>query len=215
MPSLWQPTPRRLAALLVGLVAFGAGEACIVHAGLGNTPWTVLAQGLAGHTPLGIGAATGLISLVVLVAWIPLGQSLGLGTVLNAIVVSATIAGLLPLLAGHAAPVRVAYLAGGIALIAVGSGLYLAARLGPGPRDGLMTGLARRTGRSLRLIRGGIEGTALVAGFLLGGRVGVGTVAFAVLIGPGVQAALGLVEGRVADRARRRSGAPVVTEGPA
>jgi uncharacterized protein len=193
-PSLWRPRPLRLALLLFGLWLFGTGEASLVAAKLGNSPWTVLAQGVARHTPLGIGSATIAISLVVLAVWIPLRQAPGLGTILNAIVIGLAIAVMLPVLPSHpAAGVRIALLAGGIALVATGSGFYLGSRLGPGPRDGLMTGLSARTGQSLRLVRTVIEGTAMISGFLLGGRLGVGTVAFAALVGPGVQAALGIV----------------------
>jgi uncharacterized membrane protein YczE len=186
---LWRPGPLRLAILLGGLWLFGTGEACIVAADLGNSPWTVLAQGVAGHTPLGIGAATIVISFGVLCAWIPLRQMPGLGTILNAIVVGVAIGVMVDVLPNDPAPaLSWALLAGGIALVAVGGGIYLGARLGPGPRDGLMTGLHRRTGRSLRLVRTGIELSALIAGFALGGTVGIGTAAFALLIGPGVQA---------------------------
>jgi uncharacterized membrane protein YczE len=168
---------------------FGTGESCIVAAQLGNSPWTVFAQGVAKHTPLGIGSATIVLSLGVLALWIPLRQAPGLGTVLNAIVVGLAIAVMLPLLPDDRSTAAAwGLLGGGIALVATGSGFYLGARLGPGPRDGLMTGLSRRTGRSLRLVRTGIEGSAMIAGFLLGGQVGAGTVAFAALVGPGVQA---------------------------
>lgn len=193
-PSLWRPGPARLSRLLAGLAIFGAGEACLVHSELGNSPWTVLAEGVARHTPLAIGAATVAISALVLALWIPLRQRPGLGTVLNAVLIGVaidvTLARLPPV---EAIGVRLGFVALGIALVAFGSGLYLTTRLGPGPRDGLMTGLHRRTGRSLRLVRTLIEGGALVAGFLLGGTVGLGTVAFAVLIGPGVQAAVRLL----------------------
>jgi uncharacterized membrane protein YczE len=125
----------------------------------------------------------------VLCAWIPLRQKPGLGTILNAIVVGVAIGVMVEVLPSDPAPVLSwLLLAGGIGLVATGGGIYLGARLGPGPRDGLMTGLHRRTGRSLRLVRTCIELSALVAGFLLGGTVGVGTAAFALLIGPGVQA---------------------------
>jgi uncharacterized membrane protein YczE len=184
-PSLWRPRPLRLALLLFGLWLFGTGEASLVAAKLGNSPWTVLAQGVARHTPLGIGSATIAISLVVLAVWIPLRQAPGLGTVLNAIVIGLAIAVMLPVLPSHpAAGARIALLAGGIALVATGSGFYLGSRLGPGPRDGLMTGLVRRTGRSVRLIRTSIEVIVLVTGWLLGGTVGLGTVVYAVSIGP-------------------------------
>jgi uncharacterized membrane protein YczE len=195
---MWRPTRAQLVRLLPGLWIFGTGEACLVHARLGNSPWTVLAQGVSKHTPLAIGTATIVISFAVLLAWIPLRQRPGLGTVLNAIVIGVAIDVMLPLLPGPGGIVaRLAFVAAGIALVAAGSGFYLTARLGPGPRDGLMTGLHFRTGRSLRLVRGLIEGGALVTGFLLGGRVGVGTVAFALLVGPGVQAAVKAMGGRL------------------
>ncbi len=186
---LWRPGPLRLAILVGGLWLFGTGEAFIVAADLGNSPWTVLAQGVAENTPLDIGAATVVISFAVLCAWIPLRQRPGLGTILNAIVVGVAIGVMVNVLPSD--PSRAAglsMLAGGIALVALGGGIYLGARLGPGPRDGLMTGLHARTGRSLRLMRTLIELSALTAGFLLGGTVGFGTAAFALLIGPGVQA---------------------------
>jgi len=193
--SLWRPGPRRFVQLLLGLWLFGAGEACILAAELGNSPWTVAAQGVARHTPLGVGIATVAISFLVLALWIPLRQQPGLGTVLNAILIGVAIDVTLPLLPDDLAPaLRAVFLAGGIALVALGSGFYLTSRLGPGPRDGLMTGLARRTGRSLALWRTVIEGSALVAGILLGGVAGLGTVAFALTIGPGVQAAVALVD---------------------
>jgi hypothetical protein len=185
--------------LITGLWLFGTGEACIVAADLGNSPWTVLAQGVSLNTPLGIGAATVVISLGVLCAWVPLRQRPGLGTVLNAIVVGVAIGVMLPLLpAAPAEPLSWVLLIGGIGTVAVGGGLYLGCRLGPGPRDGLMTGLHARTGRSLRLLRTVIELGALTAGFLLGGTVGIGTVAFALLIGPGVHAVFYAVEPRFA-----------------
>ncbi len=169
-----------------------------MHARLGNSPWTVLAEGVSKHTPLAIGSATIVISFLVMLAWIPMHQWPGLGTVLNAVLIGVAIDVMLPVLPGPGGTAgQVAFVLGGIALVSIGSGLYLTARLGPGPRDGLMTGLHFRTGHSLRLIRGLIEGTALVAGFLLGGRVGLGTVAFAVLIGPGVQAAVKALGGRL------------------
>jgi uncharacterized membrane protein YczE len=195
---LWRPSWAQLARLLPGLWIFGTGEACLIHARLGNSPWTVFAEGLAKHTPLTIGTATIVISFAVMLAWIPLRQRPGLGTVLNAILIGVAIDVMLPLLPGPGGIVaRSAFVAAGIALVAVGSGFYLTARLGPGPRDGLMTGLHFRTGRSLRLLRSLIEGGALVAGALLGGRVGVGTVAFALLVGPGVQAAVKALGGRL------------------
>jgi uncharacterized membrane protein YczE len=199
--SLWRASPRRLVRLVCGLWLFGIGEAMIVHADLGNSPWTVLAQGVAIHTPLSIGAATIVLSFLVMAAWIPLRQAPGLGTILNAILIGIAIDVTLPLLpATDALGWRALLVVAGIAIIATGSGLYLTSYLGPGPRDGLMTALHRRTGRSLRFWRTVIESLALICGFLLGGVVGVGTVAYALLIGPGVQAAV--------HRLRSRPGTP-------
>ena len=188
---MWRPGPGRLARLLLGLTIFGIGEGLLVVSDLGNSPWTVFAQGISLNTPLSIGAATIAVSFAVLLLWIPLRQPPGLGTIANAIVVGlaleATVRALpedLPL------GTRWLLMVVAIALVALGSGFYLTAALGPGPRDGLMTGLHRRTGLSLRLVRGAIEVSVLVTGFLLGGTVGVGTVAFALAIGPGVQLAV-------------------------
>jgi uncharacterized membrane protein YczE len=173
--------------LVVGLWLFGTGEAAIVAAGHGNSPWTVLAQGVSETTALSIGAATVVISFLVLCAWFPLKQLPGLGTVANAIIVGVALGVMLPLLPDDPGGLSSwLLLAAGIGVVAVGGGLYLSVRLGPGPRDGLMTGLHARTGRSLRLVRTIIELSALTAGFLLGGSVGIGTAAFALLIGPGV-----------------------------
>jgi uncharacterized membrane protein YczE len=191
MGARWRPTPWQLAQVLVGLWLFGTGEALIVAAKLGNSPWTVLAQGVSRHMPLSIGAATFAISVLVLLCWIPLREWPGLGTVLNAVVIGvaidATLA-LLPHLGSHV--VRWGALLGGIAVVGLGSGLYLTAALGPGPRDGLMTGLHARFGWPLAAVRTGIELTAVTAGFLLGGRVGVGSVLFALLIGHAVSFAV-------------------------
>jgi uncharacterized membrane protein YczE len=189
--SRWRPSPTRLVTLVVGLFVFGAGEACLVAAELGNSPWSVFAQGLERQTPLSIGAATVATSFVVLLLWIPLRQRPGLGTVLNAVLVGVAMDLTLLALPGDLPlGVRAPLVLVGIALVGVGSGLYLRTALGAGPRDGLMTGLHRRTGFSVARVRTGIELTALVAGIVLGGTFGVGTVAFALLIGPAV--ALGL-----------------------
>jgi uncharacterized membrane protein YczE len=186
----------RLARLFPGLWIFGTGEACLVHAHLGNSPWTVLAEGVSKHTPLAIGTATIVISGLVMLAWVPLRQRPGIGTLANAVLIGVAIDVMLPVLPGPGGIVaRYGFVAAGIALVGLGSGLYLTARLGPGPRDGLMTGLHFRTGRSLRLVRTVIEGGALIVGFALGGRVGVGTVAFALLVGPAVQAAVRVLGG--------------------
>lgn len=192
-PSRWRASPARLARLLGGLVAFGAGEGLLVHAALGTSPWTVLAQGVAGQAGATVGTTTVVLSFLILAAWVPLRQRPGLGTVANAIVVGVAIDRTLAVLGdGTPAPaVGLLEVLAGIALVSAGSGFYLTARLGPGPRDGLMTGLALLTGRSIRLTRVLIELTACAAGVLLGGTFGIGTVAFALLVGPGVQLALG------------------------
>src|SRR4051794_8760593 len=187
--SRWRPTPARFARLLVGLTLFGVGEALLVASDLGVSPWTVLAQGVGEQTGLAVGNATILVSLGVLLLWLPLRQPPGLGTVMNAIGIGLSIDATLALLPDSLPlGVRIALVPAGIAVVGLGSGLYLTSRLGPGPRDGLMTGLHRRTGVSLRLARAGVESSVVVAGYFLGGTVGVGTVAFALLIGPTVQA---------------------------
>ena len=189
--SRWRASPRRLTRLLAGLWLFGAGEALVVHGALGASPWTVLAQGVSVQTPLSIGRATILISGLVLLLWILLRQRPGLGTLLNAVVIGIAIDVTLALVSDDPAlPERWASLLGGIALVAVGSGFYLGAALGPGPRDGLMTGVHRATGRPVAHVRLAIEVTALTAGALLGGTVGIGTLVFAVSIGPAVHLAL-------------------------
>jgi uncharacterized membrane protein YczE len=187
MDSRWRPSPGQLAQVLVGLWIFGMGEALLVASELGNSPWTVLAEGVSKHTPLSIGAATLAIGAVVLLCWIPLSERPGLGTVLNSIVIGISIdvtLSVLPRLEPLA--VRWVSLLGGIAVVGLGSGLYLTARLGPGPRDGLMTGLHARNGWPLAAVRTGIELTAVTIGALLGGTVGLGSLLFAVLIGHAV-----------------------------
>ena len=193
VPSRWRASPTRLARLLLGLVLFGAGDGLLVHSALGNSPWTVLAEGLAGQVGAAVGTTTIVVSFLILLAWIPLHQRPGLGTIANAVVIGLMIDLTLGLLGARtdALGLRVLEVAGAIALVSVGSGLYLTARLGPGPRDGLMTGLAAVTGRSIRLTRSAIELSACAAGVALGGTLGLGTLAFALLIGPGVQLALG------------------------
>jgi uncharacterized membrane protein YczE len=151
----------------------------------------VFAEGISVQTPLSVGAATVATSFVLLLLWIPLRQKPGLGTIANAVVVGVSVdVTLLALPDTAPLAVRIVELAGGILVVAIGSALYLSTALGPGPRDGLMTGLHRRTGRPVSLVRAGIEITALVVGALLGGTFGVGTVAFALLIGPAVATAL-------------------------
>jgi uncharacterized protein len=185
--SLWRADLGTLARLLLGLTLFGAGEGLVVASELGNSPWTVFAEGVSVQTPLTIGLATLALSALVLLAWIPLRQRPGLGTVLNTIVVGLMIDLTLLLLPElHALGVRWLSLLAGIVLVGVGSGFYLNAALGPGPRDGLMVGLHLRFGRPVAVVRTGIETAAVAAGFLLGGTVGIGSLLFALLIGPAV-----------------------------
>ncbi|HEV2812370.1 MAG TPA: hypothetical protein VGW10_03880, partial [Solirubrobacteraceae bacterium] len=174
--SRWRASPARLASLMFGLVIFGAGEALLIASELGNSPWTVFAEGLEVQTPLSVGAATVVTSFVILLLWIPLRQRPGLGTIANAVVVGLAIDATLLVLPEDAALVpRIGEVVIGIALVALGSAFYLGAALGPGPRDGLMTGLHRITGRSVAPLRTGIEVAALVVGVILGGTFGPGT----------------------------------------
>ena len=175
---------RRLVQLYAGLTLYGISASLILLSGLGNDPWDVLHQGLARQTPIGTGAWVCIVGAIVLLGWIPLRQRPGLGTVSNVIVIGAAVAAMLALLhPAHELGPRIALLVAGIVLNGLATGLYIGARFGPGPRDGLMTGLAAR-GLSLRAVRTGIELTVLAAGALLGGTVGIGTVAYAVTIGP-------------------------------
>ncbi|MFF1307156.1 YitT family protein [Streptomyces sp. NPDC058307] len=176
---------RRLTQLYVGLALYGASSALLVEAGLGLEPWGVLHQGLAELTGVSIGVVSIVVGAAVLLLWIPLRQRPGLGTVSNVFVVGiamdATLAAVPDV---HGLAVRIPLLLAGIVLNGVATGLYIAAGFGPGPRDGLMTGLHRRTGRSIRLMRTAVEVAVVVTGFVLGGTLGVGTVLYAVSIGP-------------------------------
>ena len=192
-PRLRGGLTARVVALLCGLVLFGTGIVCMLESKLGLAPWDVLHQGLAKHSPLSFGEASVVVSLlIVVVAWF-LRAPIGLGTVANALVVGATIELLTLLapvtqLAHEPLAVRIALLAGGLVLIGIGSGLYLGAQLGAGPRDSLMVVGAERTPLRIGVVRALLELAALAAGIALGGTVGVGTVAFALLIGPSVEA---------------------------
>jgi uncharacterized membrane protein YczE len=176
--------PRRLLQLYGGLALYGASAGLILLAAYGADPWDVFHQGLARHTGIGTGIWVCIIGALVLLLWIPLRQKPGLGTISNVIVVGLAIQLMLVLFDTPGAPAaRLSLLAAGIVLNGVATGLYIGARFGPGPRDGLMTGLAAR-GHSIRVVRTGIELTVLALGALLGGTVGIGTVAYALLIGP-------------------------------
>ncbi|MFF7457848.1 YitT family protein [Kitasatospora sp. NPDC008115] len=176
---------RRLPQLFGGLALYGASMGLMLRSGLGLDPWDVFHQGLQGTFGLSVGAWVTICGALVLLLWIPLRQLPGLGTLANVLVIGAAMDATVSLVdAPGALWARIALMVGAIVLNGLATGLYIGARLGPGPRDGLMTGLHRRTGGSLRLIRTGIELIVLAAGFLLGGTVGVGTVAYALAIGP-------------------------------
>jgi len=178
----------RLIQLYVGLVSYGVSSALLVRSRLGLDPWDVLHQGIAEHLHVAIGTVTDLVGLVVLVGWIPLRQRPGLGTISNVILIGLSMNVALDRIP-HTSPLglRVAEMFGGILLCGIATGMYIGAHFGPGPRDGLMTGLSRRTGRSIRLTRAMIEFTVLLSGWLLGGTVGIGTVLYAAVIGPQAQ----------------------------
>lgn len=178
--------PRRLTQLYVGLVLYGASIALMVPAGLGLSPWDVFHQGVSERTGLSLGTVVIAASVAVLLLWIPLRERPGLGTLSNVVLIGlamdATLA-VVPRELDALAP-RIALLVAAVTLNAVATGMYISARFGPGPRDGLMTGLHRVTGRSVRLVRTAIEATVLASGFLLGGTAGVGTALYALAIGP-------------------------------
>jgi uncharacterized membrane protein YczE len=179
---------RRLVQLYAGLAFYGLSMALMIKAALGLDPWDVFTQGISRHVPLSFGTITMIVGAVVLLLWIPLRQWPGLGTISNVFVIGFSVdAGLRLLPAPHGLPLRLAAMAAGIVLNGVASGLYIGARFGPGPRDGLMTGYVRRSGRSIRLVRTTIEVTVLAVGWLMGGQVGLGTVLYALAIGPLVQ----------------------------
>lgn len=199
--SRWRTRPSTFVVLVCGLWLFGTGEALLVDSGLGNAPWTVLAQGISVRSGIPIGAATLLISVAVLLLWIPLRERPGLGTVANAIVIAAALQAMIMLLpAPTGLGQRLLHVAIGIACVGLGSGLYLTTNLGPGPRDGLMTGIHERTGIAVTPVRLSIEVVVLAIGWTLGGTVGIGTLAFAVFIGPSVGYGLRIVGCIAGDR---------------
>ena len=179
--------------LILGLWIFGTGDAFLIAAGVGNTPWTVLAEGIAINIDWSVGQATFLVSVLVLLLWIPLREKPGIGTILNVILIAAAIEIMVPLLP---TPVdfRLALLQAftGVLLIGIGSGFYLTANLGPGPRDGWMTGLQQKTGWPIARVRISIEITVLILGMALGGTFGWGTIMFAIGVGPVVAMCLGI-----------------------
>lgn len=186
-----KPPVLSVVMLCIGLYLFGFGEALIIAAGLGVSPWTVLAQGVAVQLGWSIGLSTFIISLVILLFWIPLRQRPGIGTILNVIIISISIDVSLPLLYRPDQFIfQVLMLCAGLASIGLGSALYLIANLGPGARDGLMTGLQKRLGWPIMAVRSLIEITAVIIGWTLGGVVGLGTVIFALGVGSAVSIGL-------------------------
>jgi uncharacterized membrane protein YczE len=180
--------PRRLSQLALGLVLYGVTLAMLIRATLGNASWDVLHQGMARYLPMSIGTAVIVMSLVVLLFWIPLREMPGLGTIANSFVVGLVADATLGILTGPDVMwQRVLLMVGGVVLNALATALYIGSQFGPGPRDGLMTGLHRRTGLSIRVVRTGLEVTVVAIGWLLGGVVGIGTVLYTLSIGPLVQ----------------------------
>ena len=186
---------QRLAILFFGLTIFGIGEAFLVVTGLGNSPWVVLSEGISINTVLNIGESTFLVSVLVLLLWIPLRQRPGFGTLANIVVIAAAIeVGLFFIPVVDNALLKYFYVLFGIALVGAGSALYITCGLGTGPRDGLMTGLHYKTGVRVGRVRLGIEVVAASTGAILGGSLGIGTLLFALLIGQSVAISLGVVE---------------------
>lgn len=193
--SKWSLAPVRLLILFFGLTIFGFGEALLIQSTLGNSPWAVLSQGLSKHTPLSLGWSTFIISIVVLLLWAPLKQWPGFGTLANIVMIAFALqigTDWFPI-QHHNMAIRFLYVIAGIAVIGIGSALYITCGLGPGPRDGLMTGLHRVTGIRVGRVRLTLEVIVLSIGWLLGGRVGIGTLMFALFIGNSVAIAFSLV----------------------
>ena len=190
----WDLSTKRVAILFFGLAIFGLGDSLLIQGGIGNAPWTVLAEGLTLKTGISIGTATLLISLSVMLLWIPLRERPGFGTLANILIIAIFIevgTAIFPTQSSSFSGVIFSLI--GIALVGVGSSLYITCGLGPGPRDGAMTGIHYRTGVRIGRVRLGIEGTVLAIGFLMGGTVGLGTALFALLIGQSIAISLGVV----------------------
>ncbi len=191
--------PRRLVQLYAGLALYGVSMALFLHSELGNMPWDVLHQGIARFVPVSFGTITIATGVLVLLAWIPLRQRPGLGTVSNVLVIGVVVDVALRVLATPTnLAVRVAFLAAGVVLNAVATACYIGARFGPGPRDGLMTGIVARTGWKTRWVRTSIEVAVVALGFALGGTLGIGTLVYALAVGPLVHPLLPLL--RVPER---------------
>lgn len=194
-PLNTKPRSVTLVMLVIGLFLFGLGEAIIIGSGSGVSPWTVLAQGISMRSNLSIGVATFVISVSILIFWIPLKQIPGIGTVLNAIIIASAIDLTLPYLPRPDTTFfKILQASFGILIVGIGSGIYLSSNLGPGPRDGLMVGLQKKTNTSIPVIRTFIELSAVTLGWFLGGVVGIGTILFVFGVGPCVGIGLTLVE---------------------
>jgi hypothetical protein len=193
--NTWSFRPRMALPLVVGLSLFGFGEGLLVQAQWGATPWTVFAQGISRHTNWSLGWSTAAISVVVLLGWLPLRERPGFGTIANLVIIAYVLDIVSTNLAvPHAAWLKIVYIVGAVLAIGAGSALYLTTGLGPGPRDGLMTGLHRRFGVSVVYVRLTLEVSVLVVGWLMGGTVGVGTAFFAATIGFSIGANLRVTE---------------------
>ena len=190
----WDLAPKRVAILIFGLTIFGFGDALIVNSLTGNAPWSVLAQGLSFKTGINMGTATFLISAVVLFFWWPLGERPGFGTLANIVVIAIAIQfGVSNFPEASNLVIGIIYDFLGVALVGIGSALYITCGLGPGPRDGLMTSLHKLSGIRVGRIRLAIESCAFLGGWALGGRIGLGTAIFALFIGQSVAISLGVV----------------------
>lgn len=199
----WSLRPATMVAVIVGNWLYGTGEALFINANFGQTPGTVFAQGIALKTGASIAWATFYVSVGVMLLWIPLRQAPGLGTIINIVLVSVAIGVMCTYLPQPTSPTwQVAQIIAGIATIGVASGAYITSNLGAGPRDGLMTGLNRRFEWPIARVRLGIEGTLLIAGWALGGQVGVGTVLVTLLVGEAVAISFGLAGAAWPGRAR-------------
>jgi uncharacterized membrane protein YczE len=190
----WQLSPARVGILFFGLAIFGLGDSLLVQGNVGNAPWTVFAQGLSLKTGWELGVSTFVISVCVLLTWIPLRERPGFGTLSNILLIATFIqVGISIFPKQNSFAIGVLFDLIGIALVGIGSSLYITCGLGPGPRDGAMTGIHQRTGVRVGRVRLGIEVTVLVIGWLMGGTVGVGTLLFALLIGHSIAISLGIV----------------------
>ncbi|CAN2162637.1 COG2364 Predicted membrane protein [Candidatus Nanopelagicaceae bacterium] len=198
--SRWDLNPARIGVLFFGLFIFGLGDSLLIQSTIGNAPWSVLAQGVSGKLDITMGWSTFAISSLVLLLWIPLKEKPGFGTLSNIVIIATAIqigVSIFPEQSNYA--LGVIYCLIGIGMVGLGSALYITCALGPGPRDGLMTALHNSTGVRIGRVRLAIEGSVLVAGWLLGGTVGLGTLLFALLIGQSIAIALGVVS-RVTSR---------------